>query len=254
MRDFVYASILTLLVMEFLYTLLKESFVDVAYNNVSLTILLLIVTVTLLLTVALFSKKTEKALRVIKLLEEDESPKTLLTWVVGIVIAVKTFQAIILQPFIVDGGSMLTSFRSGDFLLVDKMSFLFTKPVRGEVAIFKFYEGKDKYEGKYLIKRIVGLPGEHIVVSGRKTTIYNKENPEGFVYDESFLDPLYNSNDSPRGADITLGDNEYFVMGDNRDGSYDSRSWGPLKGEHLRGRAFIRIMPSPSLLPGDQTN
>lgn len=240
--------------MELLYTLLKESFVDVAYNSVSLSILLIILTVTLLLCVALFSKRVEKFLRKIKILEEKEKPKTLLIWVIGIVIAVKTFQAIVLQPFVVDGGSMLSTFHSGDFLLVDKLSFLFTEPKRGEVVIFKLFVGEDKYQGRYLIKRVIGLPGEHVVVSGRKTTIYNKENPNGFIYDESFLNPLYNSNDSSRGADMTLGPEEFFVMGDNRDGSYDSRSWGPLKGADMRGRAFLRIMPLPGLLPGDQTN
>jgi signal peptidase I len=240
--------------MELLYTLLKESFVDVAYNQVSLLILIIILTVTSLLILALFSKRVERFLRSIKILEQHEKPKTLLIWVIAIVIAVKSFQAIILQPFIVDGGSMLSTFHSGDFLLVDKMSFLFKKPARGEVVIFKFYEGDQKYQGRYLIKRVVGLPGEHIVVSGRKTMIYEKGSTEGFLYNEAFLDSTYNANLSPRGADIVLGDDEYFVMGDNRDGSYDSRSWGALPGKDIRGKAFIRVAPKPSLLPGDESH
>lgn len=240
--------------MELLYTLLKESFVDVAYNEVSLIILLLILSVSLLLIIALTSKKTEHFLRIIKILEPHEKPKTLLFWIIGIVIAVKTFQAIILQPFVVDGGSMLTTFHSGDFLLVDKMSFLFTKPARGEVIVFKFYEGDQRYQGRYLIKRIIGLPGEHVVVSGKITTIYNKANPNGFAYNDSYIDPVYNTNNTPRGADTVLGADEYFVMGDNRDGSYDSRSWGPLPGKDIRGKAFLRVIPKPSLLPGDKSS
>lgn len=239
--------------MELLYTLLKESFVDVAYNKVSLSILLIIIAVSLLLFLAHYSKKIEFFLRKIKILETHEKPKTLLLWIIGIVVAVKTFQAVILQPFIVDGGSMLDTFHSGDFLLVDKMSFLFSAPKRGEVIVFKFFEGEAKYQGRYLIKRVIGLPGEHIVVADGKTMIYNKQNPNGFEYNESFLTPLYNVNKTFRGADVTLGADEYFVMGDNRDGSYDSRSWGPLPGKDIRGRAFIRVMPAPSMLPGDES-
>ncbi len=239
--------------MELLYTLLKESFVDIAYNKVSLSILIIILAVAILLFIALFSKKVEGLLRTVRILETDEKPKTLLYWIIGIVIAVKAFQAILLQPFIVDGGSMLSTFHSGEFLLVDKLSFIFTKPKRGEVVVFKFYEGDQKYQGRYLIKRIVGLPGEHIVVADGKTVIYNKKNPNGFIYNESFLDSTYNQNKTYRGADMVLSEGEYFVMGDNRDGSYDSRSWGPLPGKDLRGRAFLRVMPNPGFLPGDES-
>jgi signal peptidase I len=239
--------------MELLYTLLKESFVDVAYNKISLTILLIIVTVSFALFIALFSKKVEVLLRKIKILEEHEKPRTLLLWILGIVIAVKVFQGIVLQPFIVDGGSMLSTFRSGEFLLVDKLTFLFKEPKRGEVIVFKFFEGEQKYLGRYLIKRIIGLPGERVVVKDGKTIIHNKENPKGFVYDESFLDPVYNQNKTYRGADIALGEKEYFMMGDNRDGSYDSRIWGALPKKDMRGRAFLRMFPHFEVLPGDQS-
>lgn len=239
--------------MELLFTLLKESFVDGAYNNVSKTILTLILLIASLLILALFSKKVEKFLMKIKVLEEHEKPRTALYWVIGIIISVKLFQAVILQPFIVDGGSMLPTFHSNDFLLVDKMTYLVKSPERGQVVIFKLFEGDKRYEGRYLIKRIVGLPGEHVVVNSGQTIIYNKENPNGFVYNESFLDTAYSTNKTPRDADMTLADGEYFVMGDNRDGSYDSRMWGPLKAIDIRGRAFLRLWPNPSLLPGDET-
>lgn len=239
--------------MELFFTLLKESFVDIAYNKVSLSILMIILVVALLLFIALFSKKVEVMLRTVRVLETHEKPKALLYWIIAIVIAVKTFQAILLQPFIVDGGSMLSTFHSGEFLLVDKLSFIFTKPKRGEVIVFKFYEGDQKYQGRYLIKRIIGLPGERVVVADGKTIIYNKTNPNGFIYNESFLDKMYNENKTYRGADIVLSEGEYFVMGDNRDGSYDSRSWGPLPGKDIRGRAFLRVMPNPEFLPGDES-
>ncbi len=239
--------------MELFYTLLKESFVDVAYNKASMTILVIIVTVSFFLFLALFFKKIESTLRKIKILEEHEKPKTLLLWIIGIVIAVKVFQGIILQPFIVDGGSMLSTFRSGEFLLVDKFSLFFTEPKRGEVIIFKLFEGEERYQGRYLVKRIIGLPGERIVVKDGKTIIYNKMNPNGFVFDESFLDPLYNQNKTYRGADVALGKDEYFMMGDNRDGSYDSRLWGALPKNDMRGRALLRVFPNFGLLPGDES-
>lgn len=239
--------------MELLFTLLKESFVDGAYNSVSKTILILILLITSLLVLALFSKKVERLLMKLKVLEEHEKPRTALYWVIGIIVSVKIFQAIILQPFIVDGGSMLPTFHSGDFLLVDKMTYLIKDPERGQVIIFKLFEGDKRYEGRYLIKRVVGLPGDRVVVENGKTTIYNKETPNGFIYNESFLDPDYSTNKTPRDANVTLSDGEYFVMGDNRDGSYDSRMWGPLKAIDIRGRAFIRLWPNSSLLPGDET-
>ena len=106
--------------------------------------------------------------------------------------------------------------------------------------IFKLYENNDNpYEGKHLIKRVIGLPGERIVVSNGITTIYNKSNPNGFILDEKFVE----NKQRTKAADITLDDNHYFVMGDNRAQSYDSRDWGALSAKNIKGQVLFRIFP-----------
>jgi signal peptidase I len=176
----------------------------------------------------------------IKLLEEDESPLSLLVWIISIVIVVKIIQAFIIQPFIVDGGSMLPTYHTKDFLIVDKLSYAVGEPHRGDIMIFKLYENKNNpYEGKHLIKRLIGLPGERVVVQNGVTTIYNKENPEGFTLDESYVEfKEYRKN-----VDLTLDENHYFMMGDNRAQSYDSRDWGPLNSANIKGQVLFRVYP-----------
>jgi signal peptidase I len=135
---------------------------------------------------------------------------------------------------------MLPTYHSEEFLLVDKLSYLLHKPKRGDVMIFKLYENNNNpYEGKHLIKRVIGLPGDHVVVTNGITTIYNKENPKGFVIDESYI--IYK--DLHKNADVTLDDHHYFMMGDNRAQSYDSRDWGPLDEVNIKGQVLFRIYP-----------
>lgn len=139
---------------------------------------------------------------------------------------------------------MFPTYDDKQFLLVDKFSYLTSNPSRGDVVIFKLYENLDNpYEGKYLIKRLIGLPGERVVVNGGVTTIYNKDNPDGFQIEEPYVE----NKDFSKNTDITLEDDEYFVMGDNREKSYDSRYWGPLHKEYLKGQVLFRIFPFSSL-------
>ena len=229
--------------------LLKESFVDMTQNDVSLLVIAVLLIIIVALICAIFSPHTRKLLVKLRLLEKDETPGSLLVWVISIVIIVKIFQAFIIQPFIVDGASMLTTFHDKEFLLVDKLSYLIHPATRGDVVIFKLYEGTDnEYVGRYLIKRIIGLPGEHIVVKDGVTTIYNEMHKNGFIVDESFV----TYKDPKRTSDVQLGKDQYFVMGDNRSVSYDSRFWGPLSSSALRGRALVRLLPFGvfSIYPG----
>lgn len=148
------------------------------------------------------------------------------------------------EPFLVDGASMDPNFATHDYLIVDEITYKFQNPQRGDVVVLR----PPLDTNKYFIKRIVGLPGERIVTNKNKQTIiYNKEHPDGFVLDEPYV-----KFDSSRIADRTLADNEYFVMGDNRDVSYDSRSWGPLTRDHITGRAILRLYPFEnfSVFPG----
>jgi signal peptidase I len=157
-----------------------------------------------------------------------------------IVIIVKTVQALIIQPFIVDGGSMLPTYETKQFLLVDKLTYLYASPKRGDVMIFKLYEGgANPFQGKHLIKRVIGLPGERVVVNESITTVYNEAHPEGFVIEE----PYVTHKEPRKNVDIKLDKHHYFVMGDNRAQSYDSRDWGPLEESNIKGQVLLRVFP-----------
>jgi signal peptidase I len=219
---------------------LLGSFSDVSQNPVALSIFGIIAILVVLLILATIFPFWRDTLVAVKILEEDEKPSSLLAWVIGIVIVVKLAQIFVIQPFIVDGGSMLPTFHNKEFLLVDKFSYLVGTPHRGDIAIFKLYEGgSNPYIGKHLIKRVIGLPGERVVVQNGETTIYNKENPTGFKLDEGYV----TYKDLTKDVDVTLDENHYFMMGDNRAQSYDSRDWGPLNKINMKGQVLFRVYP-----------
>ncbi|KKU67299.1 MAG: Signal peptidase I [Parcubacteria group bacterium GW2011_GWA2_47_16] len=161
----------------------------------------------------------------------------------AIVLPIRFFIA---QPFLVSGPSMDPTFHDKNYLIVDEISYRFEKPKRGEVIVFK-HPG----ESKYLIKRIVGLPKETIELLGETVTIKNTEHPEGFALDQSFVV----NKKSESKTTTFLDDGEYFVMGDNRPVSYDSRAWGGLPAENIVGRPILRLYPfnQIGLFPGDQS-
>jgi signal peptidase I len=221
-------------------TVVLNSISDMTQNPVSITIFGILALIIIALAIAMISPGTRDILIRIKLLEEDEEPSSLLLWIVGIIILVKLVQAFLIQPFIVDGASMLPTYHNKEFLLVDKFSYRIKAPARGDIMIFKLYENNNNpYEGKHLIKRVIGLPGEHIVVKNGVTMIYNKNNPAGFVLDEPFVA----FKELGKTADITLDDHHYFVMGDNRAQSYDSRDWGQLDAVNIKGQVLFRVYP-----------
>lgn len=149
----------------------------------------------------------------------------------------------IASPFIVVGASMHPTFESKDYLIVDKLVYRFTDPSRGDVVVFK----PPFSEKEYFIKRIVGLPGETIQIDGNAIKIVNAENPDGFTLSEPYVSSLRESN-----VNITLGGGEYFVMGDNRAVSSDSRVWGPITKGEISGRADVRLFPFSAIgiMPG----
>lgn len=158
-----------------------------------------------------------------------------------IVVPIRMFIA---QPFIVSGASMADTFHTGEYLIVDQVSYYFHNPRRGDVIIFRY----PKDPSKYFIKRVVGLPGDTIIIENAQVTIKNEANPEGFILDEPYIRSM-----RPAGRmEETLGLREYFVMGDNRDESSDSRMWGVLQEDRIIGRAFLRLFPlrEVGLLPG----
>ncbi len=148
-----------------------------------------------------------------------------------IVVPVRVFIA---QPFIVSGESMYPTFHDGDYLIVDQISYRFENPTRGEVIVFRPPIQKDTF----YIKRIIGLPGDTVSIQEGVLTVTNIEGTE-IMLDEWYV----RTEDASQNIKTTLGPDQYFVMGDNRPRSSDSRVWGPLPRENIMGRALVRLLP-----------
>ncbi len=154
------------------------------------------------------------------------------------IIAVAAIKYFLIQPFIVNGASMEPSFSDGDYLVVDEISYRVSDPERGDVVVFR----APVDQSVYYIKRIIGLPGEKVEVSDKTVTITNATHPQGIVLDEPYIADSLRVN--PFGnIVITLKEKEYFVMGDNRSNSLDSRRWGPLQRPDIIGMARARLWP-----------
>ena len=151
----------------------------------------------------------------------------------AIVLPVRYF---LVQPFFVYGSSMEPNFENGQYLVINEIGYRFDQPARGDIIVFR-YPNDPK---QYYIKRIIGLPGELVEVKNGKVYIHNEQNPDGQVLDESYL---------PSGTvtfqDVSskLGADEYFVLGDNRMASSDSRYWGALKKSLIIGKVWLRAWP-----------
>lgn len=150
----------------------------------------------------------------------------------AVVLPIRLFIA---QPFIVRGASMEPNFKDGEYLVVDELSYRFREPERGDVIIFRYPNDP----AQFFIKRIVGLPGETVVIKSGYVYIRN-EKGEDIKLEETYLSPkaLTVSNEV-----VLLGHTDYFVLGDNRPASSDSRVWGTLDERYLVGRAFLRLFP-----------
>jgi len=149
-----------------------------------------------------------------------------------IVIPIRYF---IFQPFFVRGQSMEPNFEDGEYLIIDEISYRFRDPLRGEVVVFKYPNDPSQ---RY-IKRIIGLPGETVQIGDGKVVIYTENS--GMVLDES--DYLPSSIFTSGSLQMTLGENEYFVLGDNRAVSADSRRWGTLPENDIIGKVWVRAWP-----------
>ncbi len=142
----------------------------------------------------------------------------------------------LIQPFYVKGASMEPNFYDKEYLVIDELSYRFHDPVRGEIVVFR-----PPGDGRsYFIKRVIGLPGETVTVARGVVTIASADDPKGKVLDEKdYLGELY----TPGETKTTLKDGEYFLMGDNRTSSLDSRSFGPVARGSVVGRVWVRGWP-----------
>jgi len=148
-----------------------------------------------------------------------------------IIIPIRYF---VVQPFFVRGESMAPSFNDGEYLVIDELSYRFGEPKRGDVIVFRFPENPSQF----YIKRIIGLPEETVVLKAGVVMIINQDEPIGFELSEPYL-----VESTPGQLEIKLDPNEYYVLGDNRDSSSDSRRWGPLPRHLIIGRAWLRAWP-----------
>ncbi len=150
-----------------------------------------------------------------------------------IVIPIRLF---VFQPFIVSGESMYPTFHNGDYLIVDELSYRFHEPRRGDVIVFR-YPNDPK---RFFIKRVIGLPGETIVFKDRAVYLKTADQPNETLLDEPYLKQITIPGEN---KEVTVDPEHYFVMGDNRGASSDSRSWGQLPKENITGAAGLRLLP-----------
>lgn len=145
----------------------------------------------------------------------------------------------IFQPFFVRGQSMEPNFHQGDYLIIDELSYRFRAPQRGEVVVFKYPQDPSQ---RY-IKRIIGLPGETVKIQNSQVFIY-KDGQEQALDELAYLSQFVSTSGDTQ---TTLGKTEYFVLGDNRSISADSRRWGSLPEKNIIGRVFLRAWPLVAL-------
>ncbi|MGH7141360.1 MAG: signal peptidase I [Minisyncoccia bacterium] len=160
--------------------------------------------------------------------------------VVVIVILIRLFVA---QPFIVSGSSMSPTFATGQYLLVDELTYRFEAPQRGDIIIFRY----PKDPSEYFIKRIIGLPGETLNITPAAVYLVESNGTK-----EQLEEPYLVNQGNIVNETVTLGPGQYFVMGDNRPDSSDSRYWGDVLAQNIIGRAALRLFPLSKIgvLPG----
>ncbi len=150
----------------------------------------------------------------------------------AIIIPIRYF---LIQPFYVKGASMEPNFYDQEYLIIDELTYRTRTPVRGEIVVFRY----PRDPSQFFIKRVIGLPGETIQVGDGHVTIFNTEHPNGVLLTESYLGDVLTSGTKK----VTLASNEYYLLGDNRGESMDSRIFGPVTREHFIGRVWVRGLP-----------
>lgn len=151
----------------------------------------------------------------------------------AIIIPVRYF---LIQPFYVKGASMEPNFFDHEYLIIDEVSYRFREPIRGDIVVFR----PPTDSNQFFIKRVIGLPGETVEIAGGQVKVFNDANPNGFVLpEEEYLDQDFTATTKT----VTLKSDEYFVMGDNRIASLDSRYFGPIKRSSVVGRVWFRGWP-----------
>jgi len=154
----------------------------------------------------------------------------------AIIIPVRYF---LIQPFYVKGASMEPSFYDHEYLIINEIAYRLGEPLRGDVVVFRY----PKDPSQYFIKRIVGLPGEKIRFKDGEIVIYNDTQPNGVILKEDHYLFEQTATSGLGKSEYILEEDEYFVLGDNRESSLDSRRFGPVPRRLIIGKAWIRGWP-----------
>jgi signal peptidase I len=172
--------------------------------------------------------------------------KDLFTLAFLIVVVVIPIRVFIISPFVVDGDSMHPTFQNLDYLIIDEIIYSFTSPARGDVVVFRY----PLKPSVFYIKRVIGLPGETVSINRGVVTITDAA---GVTF--PLAEPYIVNEDATYTKKVSLNTDEYFVMGDNRPNSSDSRVWGVLPKKNIVGRVDLRLLPIPksSFFPGSAT-
>jgi signal peptidase I len=155
--------------------------------------------------------------------------------VIAIVLIAFFVRFFLFQPFVVEGSSMEPNFHNSEYLLVNKLTYRMSQPKRGDVIVFH----PPTSPGVNYIKRIIATPGETVEVKDGMIFVNNTQINEPYIPEEKTLV----RNSQAANLKATLGQNEYFVLGDNRDHSSDSREWGSVPRENIIGKAWVILFP-----------
>ncbi|MFH1667798.1 MAG: signal peptidase I [Candidatus Komeilibacteria bacterium] len=148
-------------------------------------------------------------------------------------------RAYVVQPFYVDGDSMEPNFSDGQYLVVDEISYRFKEPQRGDIVIFH----PPNNPKVYYIKRMIGLPGEVVDIKDGVIRVFAKDSTEALIIDEQkYLSADFQLRPSENDH-VVLADDEYYLLGDNRQSSLDSRRLGPINANLIKGRVVLRAFP-----------
>jgi len=158
--------------------------------------------------------------------------------IVSLIIIVP-IRAYVVQPFYVDGASMEPNFHDGEYLIVDEISLRFKQPERGDIVIFH----PPTNPKVYYIKRVIGLPNEVVDIKNGEIRVFEQDSPEPLIIDESqYLGNDYLLRPSEK-YHLKLGATEYYLLGDNRPNSLDSRRLGAIDFSHMKGKVVLRAFP-----------
>lgn len=179
--------------------------------------------------------------------EPDKKPTSFKDHVIDFFQTLVVFAAIgtavywlVAQPHKVSGSSMFPNFKNGDYIITDKVSYRFSEPRRGDIVVFK----NPRDETQDFIKRIIGIPGDHVKVSGGKIFLNETELTEPYLADTIFTNP---GSFLQEDQEITVEPGHYITIGDNRPASSDSREWGFITRGEIIGKVFFRYWPATEI-------